>query len=65
VVVLRFRQGAPVGTSLTGEVDRSYRCSPVAARVSFPLLYQVRFGGCWFLGPIALQWLCGLGILGS
>jgi hypothetical protein len=29
-----------------------------------PLRSRVRVGGCWFLRPVALQWLRGLGQLG-
>jgi hypothetical protein len=35
VEVLRFCQGTPTGNSLTGGVNRSDRCSLVAARVCF------------------------------
>jgi hypothetical protein len=64
VEVLRFCQVAPAGTGLTGAAHRSDRCSSVVLELLVPLRYRVGVGGCWFLGPVALQWLHGLGQLG-
>jgi hypothetical protein len=47
VEVLRFCQGAPVGTSLTGVCNRSERCSLVATRVGFSVAFSGRF--LWLL----------------
>jgi hypothetical protein len=59
--VLRFCQVAPVGTGLIGAAHPSDRCSPVVLELLVPLRSRVGVGGCWFLGPVALQWLRGLG----
>jgi hypothetical protein len=64
VEVLRFCQVSPVGTGLTSASHRSDWCSPVVLVLLVPLRSRVGFGGCWFLGPVALQWLCGLDKLG-
>jgi hypothetical protein len=49
VEVLRFCQGAPAGTGLTGVCDRSDWCSPVAARVGFSAAFSGRLW--WLLIP--------------
>jgi hypothetical protein len=59
--VLRISWLAPAGTSLTGASHRSDRCKTMVLEVLVPLRSRVHVGGCWFLGPVALQWLCGLG----
>jgi hypothetical protein len=51
-------------TGLTGGAHRPDRCKSVRLEVCVPLCSRVREVGCWFLGPVALQWLCGLGQLG-
>jgi hypothetical protein len=64
VEVLRFCQVAPAGTGLTGAAQRSDWCSPVVLELLDPTHSRVGVGGCWFLGPVALQWLRGFGQLG-
>jgi hypothetical protein len=64
VEVLRFCQVAPIGTGLTGATHRFDRCSLVVLEVLVPLCSRVGVCGCWFLGPLALQCLRGLGQLG-
>jgi hypothetical protein len=44
--------------------DRSDRCRSVRLEFGVPLRSRVREVCCWFLGLVALQWLCGLGQLG-
>jgi hypothetical protein len=54
-------------TGLTGAGNRSDRCSTGSKPSKFPLCVLVCFGSkgcCWFLCPVALQWLRGLGQLG-
>jgi hypothetical protein len=62
--VLRFSLFAPTRTGLTGAAHRSDRCSPVVLKLLVLLRSRLGLGGCWFLGSVALQWLCGLGQLG-
>jgi hypothetical protein len=54
---------SPAGTGLTGGAHRSDRCGSVDSRFGVPL-FSSRKVVCWFLGPVALQWLRGLGQLG-
>jgi hypothetical protein len=49
---------------LTGGAHRPDRCKSVRLEVGVPLHSRVREVGCWFLGPVALQWLRGFGQLG-
>jgi hypothetical protein len=42
-------------TGLTGAGDRSDRCGLVLLELLFSLRSRVGLGGCWFLGPVALQ----------
>jgi hypothetical protein len=44
--------------------DRSDRYRLVRLEFCVPLRSRVCEVGSWFLGPVALQWLCGLGQLG-
>jgi hypothetical protein len=60
------------GTSGESSRDRpDWCCSPVwpvqvsVLELLVPLCSWVCEGGCWFLGPIALPWLRGLGQLGQ
>jgi hypothetical protein len=55
---------SPAGTGLTGGAHRSDRCESIDSRFGFPLRFLGRKVVCWFLGPVALQWLRGLGQLG-
>jgi hypothetical protein len=55
---------SPAGTGLTGGAHRSDRCGSVDSRFGFPLRFSGRKVVCWFLGPVALQWLRGLDQLG-
>ena len=57
-------QVLPAGTGLTGGAHWPDRCGSVALELLVPLRSRVREGGCQFLGPVALQWLRGLGQLG-
>jgi hypothetical protein len=57
-------QLSPAGTGPTGGAHRSDRCWSVDSRFGVPLRSQVGRLCCWFLGPVALQWLRGLGQLG-
>jgi hypothetical protein len=57
------RQVSPVGTGLTGGAHRPDRCRSARLESCVPLRYQVCEVGSWFLGPVALQWLRGLGRL--
>jgi hypothetical protein len=63
VEVLRFCQVAVAKTGLTGAAHWSDPCSPVVLELLVPLRSRVGAGGCWFLGPVALQWLRDLGQL--
>jgi hypothetical protein len=45
-----------------GAAHQPDRCSLVVLELLVPLRSRVGVGGCWFLGPVALQWVCGLGI---
>jgi hypothetical protein len=56
-------QVSPAGTSLTGGALRPDWCRSV--RLEFCVLRHSRVSevGSWFLGPVALQWLRGLGQL--
>jgi hypothetical protein len=49
---------------LTGAAHRPDWCSPVVLELLVPLRSRVGVGGCWFLGPVALQWLHGLSQVG-
>jgi hypothetical protein len=60
VEVRRFCQVAPAGIGLIGVAHRSDWCSPAELDLLVPLRFRVGLGGCWFLGPVALQWLHGL-----
>jgi hypothetical protein len=64
VEVLRICRCALAGTGLTSAAHRSDRCRTVLLELLLPLRSRVGVGGCWFLGPVALQWLRGLGQLG-
>jgi hypothetical protein len=57
-------QVPPAGTGLTGGAHRPDRCRSVRLEVGVPLRSWVCEVGCWFLGPVALQWSRGLGKLG-
>jgi hypothetical protein len=57
-------QVSPVGTSLTGGAHRRDRCRTVRLEFCVPLRSRVCEVGSWFQGPVALQWLRGLGQLG-
>jgi hypothetical protein len=48
-------------TGLTGGAHRPDQCRSVRLEFGVPLRSRVREVGCWFLGPVALQWLRGLG----
>jgi hypothetical protein len=58
-------QVSPIGTGLTGDAHRPDRCSSVRLECCVPLRSRVCEVGGWFLGPVALPWLCGLANLGS
>jgi hypothetical protein len=62
--VLRFFHVPLAGTGLTGAAHRFDRCSPVVLELLVLLRSRVGVGCCWYLGPVALQWLRGLGQLG-
>jgi hypothetical protein len=62
VVMWKF-PGFTSRIGLTGCAHRPDRCNSVRLEVCVPLRSRVREVGCWFLGPVALQWLCGLGQL--
>jgi hypothetical protein len=51
-------------TGLTGGAHRPDRCKSVGLEVCVPMCSRVQEVGCWFLGPVELQWLRGLGQLG-
>jgi hypothetical protein len=53
-----------VGTGLTGGAHRPGRCRSVRLEFCVSLRSQVCEVGSWVLGPVALQWLRGLGQLG-
>jgi hypothetical protein len=52
---------SPAGTGLTGG---THRCESVDLRFGFPLRLSGPKVVCWFLSPVALQWLRGLGQFG-
>jgi hypothetical protein len=58
------RQVSPAGTGLTGGAHRPDRCRSVRLEFCVSLRSRVFEVGSWFLGPVALQWLRGLGQLG-
>jgi hypothetical protein len=58
------RQVSPAGTGLIGGAHQPDRCRSVRLECCVPLRSQVCEVGSWFLGPVALQWLRGLGQLG-
>jgi hypothetical protein len=57
-------QVLPGAPARTGASHRSDWCSLVVLELLVLLRSRVGVGGCWFLGPVALQWLRGLGQLG-
>jgi hypothetical protein len=57
-------QVLPAGTGLTGAAHQPDQCRSVVLELLVPLRSRVCVGGCWFLGPAALQWLRGLSQLG-
>jgi hypothetical protein len=59
------RQVSPARIGLTGGAHRPDRCRSVRIEFCVPLRSRVCEVGSWFLGPVALQWLRGLGQLGS
>jgi hypothetical protein len=58
------RQVSPARTGLTGGAHRPDRCRLVRLEFCVPLRSRVCKVESWFLGSVALQWLCGLGQLG-
>jgi hypothetical protein len=54
---------SPAGTGLTGGAHRSDRWV-CRLEVWCSAAFSGRKVVCWFLGPVALQWLRGLGQLG-
>jgi hypothetical protein len=58
------RQVSTAGTGLTDGAHRPDRCRSVRLEFCVPLRSRVCEVGSWFLGPVALQWLRGLGQLG-
>jgi hypothetical protein len=58
------RQVSPAGTSLIGGAHQPDRCRSVRLELCVPLRSRVCEVGSWFLGPVALLWLRGLGQLG-
>jgi hypothetical protein len=59
------RQISLAGTDLTSGAHRPDRCRSVRLECCVPLRSRVCEVGSWFLGLVALQWLCGLANLGS
>jgi hypothetical protein len=55
---------SPVGTGLTGCAHRPDRCRSVRLEFCVLLRSRVFEVGSWFLDPVALKWLRGLGQLG-
>jgi hypothetical protein len=51
------------GLTGVGTCCGSSQCSVMVLELLVLLRSQVGVGGCWFLGWVALQWLCGLGQL--
>jgi hypothetical protein len=57
-------QVSSAGTGLTGGAHQPDQYRSVRLEVGVPLLSRVCEVGCWFLRPVAFQWLRGLGQFG-